>query len=316
MDIIPDGIIRATDHVIAVTAGENLIENDAVHINPADSKAYKCDADDLAKIGFIGFVIADANNGATVYIKVHGHKDGFTGLTPGSIYYLSETAGEITATVPTNYKIVAEAVTSTIVRILQEPTVRVRTYTADDTWTKPAGLKKLFVQVQAGGAGSNAGRNHVNPSAAGGGYTEGWIQAENLGATETVTVGAGGTGEVYGGASATAGGNSSFGSHLQANGGSGTTGGSVPTPGYYSEVGGNGLSSHEIEGTFYMAPPGSSRLSKPFPLNIVLCFDCDVYGYSGVGYGYGGRSNGQDSQPNGINGQDGGPGIIIVTEYY
>jgi hypothetical protein len=84
------------------------------------------------------------------------------------------------------------------------------------TWTKPTGLVKAVVISTGGGAGGGAaaGSDH---SAAGGGGAGGTVielfNAADLGATETVTIGAGG-------ASATGGGNTTFGSTHTASGGS------------------------------------------------------------------------------------------------
>lgn len=121
--------ILASDLAIPVTAGEALAVRDAVYIDPADGKAYKCDADDLSKIGFVGFVLIAAAANAATSILPEGILGGFTGLTVGSYYYLSTASGAITATQPANYKIVAKAVTSTVVKIYTDLTVRTRVYT-------------------------------------------------------------------------------------------------------------------------------------------------------------------------------------------
>lgn len=78
------------------------------------------------------------------------------------------------------------------------------TSTGSSTWTKPAGAKFVYVLLFGGGGGGGSGRKRssgglataASGGAAGGagGRTELWIPASLLGATETVTVGAGGTG--------------------------------------------------------------------------------------------------------------------------
>jgi hypothetical protein len=78
------------------------------------------------------------------------------------------------------------------------------TSTGSSTWTKPAGAKMVYVLVFGGGGGGGSGRKRsiaglatAASGAAGGGAggrTELWIPASLLGSTETVTVGAGGTG--------------------------------------------------------------------------------------------------------------------------
>lgn len=120
--------ILDTDFVIALTAGETLATRDAVYLKVSDGKAWKTDADDLATIGFIGFVESGVSSGATVKIRVAGIMTGFSALTPGSVYYVSATAGGITDTKPTNFKIVGRAISATVIQIATEPTKRVRVY--------------------------------------------------------------------------------------------------------------------------------------------------------------------------------------------
>ena len=105
--------------------------------------------------------------------------------------------------------------------------VQVFTTSGANTWTKPAGLKRVKVTVigaGGGGAGSNAGvgNSQTGGGGGGGGTAIKTIAAASLGATETATVGAIGTGGV-GAASGSTGGTSSFGAHATATGGSGGT---------------------------------------------------------------------------------------------
>lgn len=146
--IKPGEKIRSSDFIISVVAGETLSTRDAVYISPSDGKAYKTDADDLSKLGFIGFVQEGVASGATVIIRQFGMMTGFSGLTAGSIYYVGGTAGAITATRPTNFKIVGVAVSTSAIRITQEltkrvtvltPNARVGDYSTRFDITNPAG---------------------------------------------------------------------------------------------------------------------------------------------------------------------------------
>ncbi len=92
------------------------------------------------------------------------------------------------------------------------------------TWNRPAGLKYVIVTVVgAGGAGGGAlsGTTGASAGSGGGGGASAkvLIDASALGASETVTVGAGGVGAA--GADGGAGGASSFGSHVSCGGGAG-----------------------------------------------------------------------------------------------
>ena len=115
---------------------------------------------------------------------------------------------------------------------------KVEVFTANDTWTKPTGAKMVHYLLIGGGGGGGAGRRSLQGNTlggggggAGGGITAGYVDPAFLSSTETITIGAGGTGAVDSadnttGASGTAGGESSFGSFIKARGGSAGGGGS------------------------------------------------------------------------------------------
>jgi hypothetical protein len=113
-----------------------------------------------------------------------------------------------------------------------------RVYTANDTWTKPTGAKLVHYLLIGGGGGGGSGRRSSSFNSlggggggAGGGITAGFVDPAFLGSTESITIGAGGTGAVdtadnTNGAGGTAGGESSFGSSIKARGGAAGGGGS------------------------------------------------------------------------------------------
>lgn len=83
--------------------------------------------------------------------------------------------------------------------------------TGSGTWTKPSSGTYAFVRC---GGGGGAGCFGTGEGGGGGGAcVEGWFLLSDLGTTETVTIGAGGSG------ANSAGGNTTFGSHLTAYGG-------------------------------------------------------------------------------------------------
>lgn len=106
----------------------------------------------------------------------------------------------------------------------------VQVYTANTTWTKPSGLKRVKVTVIGGGgsgggaAATGAGQASAGGGGGGGGCSIKIVEAASLGTTENVTVGTGGTAASAGGTGVT-GKTSSFGSHCSATGGSGGTAG-------------------------------------------------------------------------------------------
>lgn len=140
--------------------------------------------------------------------------------------------------------------------------VDVQLFTASDTWTKPAGAKWCrIICVAGGGGGAGGGRAATAGSKRGGGGGGGAsivtrdIDADDLGATETVTIGAGGTGgagqagvAAFGAAGAI-GGNTTFGSHVTAYGGGVQAAGNEDNSG-----GGGGIAGAGVAGTTGGAP--------------------------------------------------------------
>jgi hypothetical protein len=109
-------------------------------------------------------------------------------------------------------------------------------FNSSGTWTKPSGISSsspVYIQVWAAGGSGARHTNGVNGGGGGGGYLELWTVLSALGATETVTVGAGGAARTGSNQAGAAGGNSSVGAILIAYGGGG-----APSPG--SGVGGFG----------------------------------------------------------------------------
>lgn len=92
------------------------------------------------------------------------------------------------------------------------------------TWTKPSGYgasARAFVQVFGGGGSGGKNTSAGGGSGGGGGgYSEKWVDLSALGATETITIGAGGA-AVSGTSNGNGGGTSSVGSVLSAYGGGG-----------------------------------------------------------------------------------------------
>ena len=194
----------------------------------------------------------------------------------------------------------------------------VRTYTSTDTWTKPAGLKYVIAEVQAGGGGGG-GTDSAGAAASGGGgggYSKELIAASALSATETATVGAGGTAGAGGGTeTGGTGGTSSFGTtpYLSATGGSG---GGETANGGSGGIGSNGdlnIQGQGGGGSKVAAPGegGSSHLGGGG-----LSRANGSVGNGTAGGVYGGGGSGANSSGAGNNGGVGGAGVVIVTEYY
>lgn len=133
------------DLPIVLTGGETISGATTpapVYIDSGDGELYLCDADDTDKLGFIGFVIDDSTDGNNATLQKDGIVSGFSGLTTGSKYYLSDTAGAISTTPGTNEVLVGIAVSATQLLIIQNG-LRV----ASGAFTPPSGASDVTVTV-------------------------------------------------------------------------------------------------------------------------------------------------------------------------
>lgn len=142
----------------------------------------------------------------------------------------------------------------------------VESYLASGTWTKPEqGTWALIECWGGGGGGADGGSGDPGSGGGGGGYNSRVVLLSDLGATETVTIGAGGS---AGGNSPGNGGNTTFGAWLTAYGGAGGAGaGSGETTGgggggLYSAasdgVGGSGFPPRNFDGSAEFISGGGS----------------------------------------------------------
>jgi len=148
-----------------------------------------------------------------------------------------------------------------------------QTFNSSGTWNKPSGFDTgAMVLIECWGGGGGGGTSTTS-GGGGGSYKHVWKMLSDLGSSETVTIGAGGSAG-SGGSNGGSGGTTSFGSHCVAYGGAGGGGNeggagggvaSTPTAGQqYNDVngqGGEGIGSTNIvagTGGYYIGGGGGS----------------------------------------------------------
>lgn len=179
--------------------------------------------------------LADSNGTHSLVVRTSSDltADRLLTLVPGDAARTVTLSGDLTV-----------SSTTSIPQTIQPGLTAVRVYTANNTWTKPAGLHSVVVWVVGGGGGgggaatTSATEVAVGAGGAGGGTSMKRVVEASLGATEAVTVGALGAGGAAGANTGSAGGTSSFGAHASATGGAGGTGAVATTaPGWTAGAG-------------------------------------------------------------------------------
>lgn len=107
----------ATDVDISGTAGESLTAGDAVYMSDGSGgtttgRWYKADADQVyssSTAQAVGFATAAITTGSSGTIRRGGRITGLSGLTAGTLYYVSATGGALTSSAPTNVRAILQA---------------------------------------------------------------------------------------------------------------------------------------------------------------------------------------------------------------
>lgn len=215
------------------------------------------------------------------------------------------------------------------------PTITSYSTTGTYTWTKPANILFVVVEVVGGGGGgggapitSTTGTYSAGGGGAGGGYAKKMIAAASLGATETVVVGAGGLGVA--GSTGTFGGSSQFGSHCVATGGSpgaplgafstagigGATGlGGIGTAGDILASGGAGMNGARNIETVSVGGNGGSSIYGGGGTCVPIATTQQAQGSNAQNYGGGGAGSANGQGKPALAGGNGSKGFVIVYEY-
>jgi hypothetical protein len=108
------------------TAGENILAGEVVYLSAGDGGRtagswYKADADlayGSTTANALGFAVTAINNTTNGTIRQTGRVTGLSALTPGTLYYVSATAGALTSSAPANARAIAVADSTTSVVII------------------------------------------------------------------------------------------------------------------------------------------------------------------------------------------------------
>lgn len=254
-------------------------------------------------------------------------------FTAGANMEIDGVSSGATVTCAAKDKMIVEAVTTTQFRLsrikynkpLSQPTKQI--FTSSGTYTKPAGLVVAIIEVcGAGGGGGGAVNGNASHAGGGGGgaVTRSYVLASSIGATETVTVGAGGTGGADGSTNGANGGQSSFGALVTAPGGVGGVAAAAADQEYAGGAGGGAgtgdatfVGSSGLPGLYCGAARGPSGAGggSHFGAGGAPVLTGSAAGNTGLQYGGGGggaRDNGTILRAGG----NGFAGVVIVTEYY
>lgn len=188
-------------------------------------------------------------------------------------------------------------------------------FTSSGTWTRPAGITKVMVEVQGAGGGGGSADNYNSQGGGAGGYAKKLLDVSSI-SSATITIGSGGAGGTASPiTSGSSGGNSSWSdgtNTITANGGGG---------GQYADGGG---ASRSVNGG--SASGGDINLDGKFG-EWTLGGD-SFYGYgarnwvanttasdNAINYGSGGCGPANTVSGTNYAGSPGRDGIVIVTEY-
>lgn len=214
--------------------------------------------------------------------------------------------------------------------------IGIQVFTTTGTWNKPANLSAARIIV-IGGGGGGGGVDLVtnNNAAAGGGgagqYSESFIAAADLGATEAVTIGAGGVGGVTAGPdgqNGLPGGDTSFGSHVVAKGGSpglgtvtandvgvGGDGGAASGGTGQVKIDGSDGDHGAIDAQWSKGGRGAGSIMGASKKGPLLTSSGATAGNAGKNHGGGGTGAAVMTNNTSVAGGDGAKGVIIVLEF-
>lgn len=130
-----------------------------VYQNKSDNEFYACDGNDTAAMKFVGFAVSNSTDGNPINVQFTGVVDGFTGLSEGEKYYLSDTVGTISTTIGTYEVLVGIAISETQLLIQKGRRYGKGVYgdlgTATGSTTITCGFRPSVIRIRAQVRSSN-----------------------------------------------------------------------------------------------------------------------------------------------------------------
>lgn len=212
-------------------------------------------------------------------------------------------------------------------------TVATQVFTGSGTYTPTSGMKYCIAELVGGGGGGggtttcSSSQVSVGGGGGGGGYARKVFSAATIGASQTVTIGAGGTAGAVAGGTGGTGGTTSLGALLSATGGVGGLGDGTESVGNGITGGAGGIGS---SGAFNLSggsggygfcnaaanlSMGGNGGSSAFSGSITPTSNSTQSGRDAVSYGGGGGGGQTIKSGSQAVGGIGSPGIVIVTEF-
>ena len=192
--------------VFVVTAGETIAVGETVCYSIADAEWMLGDANSSTKVRVKGIAISTGVNAGPMTIQTSGIVTGLSGLTAGTFYYQSDTAGALSSTPSTTTSIPIGLALSTTSLLLTfgkkmaygAGTSQATVGTQDETITIGFRAEHLILMGQTVGSGAGAdghrgALNYINGNAAYGFIYEGSASVDS-GAIEASIADSGGTG--------------------------------------------------------------------------------------------------------------------------
>lgn len=172
------------------TSGEAITAGQPVYIKASDGKLYKTDADlsDEATFSFIGFALNTvAAADLTVYLALPGRiVTGLSALTAGSYYFLSNTAGAISTTPGTRFARVAQAISTTSIRVIEPKFMAYGSITlnGNGVFSATTGFRPMTIRFYAGQNSSTTTGGSIGEGYGGDAITQHCLQFKLSSATQ------------------------------------------------------------------------------------------------------------------------------------